>query len=573
MRVSIRTKLQLLFGGSVTILLALIVVFVYLQVTPMVTKLIDESASETAGRYAATLQGKVGEILATARTLGDVVSGVDRGRSGEGRSSISLLLKSALERNQDFYSVWSTWKPNALDGLDARFKDTKLGNDAGRFNQTWYRGADDTIKLSVEREDSVLAASVYTAPLKSNQETVIGPYLHAYEDGAPPSLETSIIVPLQDENLSARGVLGIDTNQSVYQRVVASIKPLGSGFAVLYAPGGVIAGHADQSFLGKKLEDEASSFSDADFKRYTAAITSGKETELKLAHGGSTFTVVAKPFRLGSTYTNWTLALFLPDAALFSRLEAMVRILAIAAVFSLIGILVLVFFVSNLLAKPIIRVSSVLKDISMGEGDLSLRLPVMTTDETGELAEHFNAFVSSLESTMVRLKAVSTSGAAVGSELAANSEETSATAEELAATVRSLSSKVTTLDGSIKSVGEAVDAIGQGIGKVGSLVGRQSEAVEDSAASSEAIIKALGAMSATAKARGELADGLVLRAREGEAVVGKVLEAVKDIGGYAERIAEMAGVINDVAERTNLTPATAARASPSWPTRSASSPR
>jgi methyl-accepting chemotaxis protein len=549
---SIRTKLQLIFGGAVGLLLAMLVTFVYLQTAPTIRSLIGAQATEMAGRYAGAIQSKVNDNFATVKTLASIVVDTGSSRIETRRATISQFIRSVLEKNPDYVSVWTTWEPNALDGMDAKFRNSDYGNDTGRFDQTWFRGSDLSIKRQVSKEADIVTGEYYTKPMKDNVDTVIGPYLYSYDDGGSSILETTVAIPLQDANAHALGVLGIDSSQSIYQRVILTVKPYQTGFAMLYAKDGSIAGSFQPELLGKKLADEASLFSAADFERYSKTVAAGKDATFTITRAGQSWLVAVKSFRLGASYTNWTLVLFLPEAKIFASFNQTVRILVLAAAVAILAVLLLVALASGLISSPIRRVSGALREISEGEGDLSLRLPILTTDETAELAQHFNDFISKLERTMGRLKEVGTSGAAIGQELASNSEETSATAEELAATVRSLRAKIATLDGSIREVGESVSAISSRIDDVGSLASEQTAAVEETAAAANAIMDSLGEMARMARSRGELADSIVVKAKEGQAVVGGVLESIKDIGGYAERIAEMALVINDVSERTNL---------------------
>lgn len=53
--------------------------------------------------------------------------------------------------------------------------------------------------------------------------------------------------------------------------------------------------------------------------------------------------------------------------------------------------------VTQSVIKPVQEISSLMKDISEGEGDLTRRLPVKSQDEMGELATHFNAFVDKIQ--------------------------------------------------------------------------------------------------------------------------------------------------------------------------------
>lgn len=63
-------------------------------------------------------------------------------------------------------------------------------------------------------------------------------------------------------------------------------------------------------------------------------------------------------------------------------------------------VLVIILFIalslSGLLVRPIRAVSSGLKEIAQGEGDLTQKLPATSRDETGELARWFNSFIESI---------------------------------------------------------------------------------------------------------------------------------------------------------------------------------
>ena len=148
-RKSIRTKLELLVGGAVGIVLALLVVFVYFKVALLLKGLVADAATETTARYTATIQAQVSNILASASTLGQVLEDSSRYAARDRRREVSDFLRAVEERNPDYYAIWTTWEPNAIDGMDASFRNTDLGNDTGRFDQAWYRGSDDVVRLSI----------------------------------------------------------------------------------------------------------------------------------------------------------------------------------------------------------------------------------------------------------------------------------------------------------------------------------------------------------------------------------------------------------------------------------------
>lgn len=70
-----------------------------------------------------------------------------------------------------------------------------------------------------------------------------------------------------------------------------------------------------------------------------------------------------------------------------------------------IGVAVAAYYFSyNAVVKPIRKTAHLLKDIAEGEGDLSVRLEVLSSDEVGEVALAFNHFVEKLSGVVIKIK-------------------------------------------------------------------------------------------------------------------------------------------------------------------------
>jgi len=551
-RLSIRAKLQLIIGAAVALVLASLILVVNLRLSGLLRGFLQDAASETASRYTSIIENEVERPLVVATTLTQVCETVLKAPAAERRERLDSLVSTILERNYGFTAVWCSWEPDLLDGLDGRNRGGRRGNEAGRYDVTYYRGEGGAVGRQVCSEAEIAEAPRYIAPKTEQRIAINGPYARSYGEGGPSAQVTSFSVPLITQDLTLLGIVGVDVLASAFQSVISAINSYGNGLAVLYATDGVIAAHPEASLGGKGIDAESGFFSEVDFAAYRDAITGGADTTLSLRRDGERFFVVVQNFKIGESLAKWRLAVFVPEKAILGRSYLVIRTLALVVGVAFLAIVALVFFASGFIVRPIRRVSLALKDIAEGEGDLSVRIPAVSGDETGELAGHFNEFVSKLETTIARLKEVGKSGAVVGDELAASSEESSATIVQLEATVRSLQGKIASLDQSIRSVDEAVEGISSAIESVGGLVDKQAGGVKASKGASEAIVSALVGMARAAGERGAVTDGLAARAREGEAVVARLLEAVKEIGGYAQKIADMAEVINDVAERTNL---------------------
>ena len=90
----------------------------------------------------------------------------------------------------------------------------------------------------------------------------------------------------------------------------------------------------------------------------------------------------------------------------------------------IIGSLVAWFIIRGILS-PIKATNKMLHDIASGDGDLTLRIPVRTSDEIGEMSASFNKFVDKLQAIIKQISGVTTELSGSASSLSAVTEQTS----------------------------------------------------------------------------------------------------------------------------------------------------
>lgn len=100
-------------------------------------------------------------------------------------------------------------------------------------------------------------------------------------------------------------------------------------------------------------------------------------------------------------------------------LNCLLTLLGIIAFF----IFTMYFSVSRFVKRPLRRIASDLQDLSQGEGDLTKRLEVVSMDELGELARHFNSFLEKLQSMVGQVQRSGIQVTTSSTELAATAKE------------------------------------------------------------------------------------------------------------------------------------------------------
>ncbi|HOO39464.1 MAG TPA: methyl-accepting chemotaxis protein [Deltaproteobacteria bacterium] len=107
------------------------------------------------------------------------------------------------------------------------------------------------------------------------------------------------------------------------------------------------------------------------------------------------------------------------------------------------------YLTRRFIIRPINQVAEGLKEAAQGDGDLSMRLEVMSKDEVGELASWFNAFIGNLEKIITKVKQTAlmvdtaTQEVSCGVQgLSQMTQEQASAIEEVAATVEEMTSTI-----------------------------------------------------------------------------------------------------------------------------------
>ena len=204
---------------------------------------------------------------------------------------------------------------------------------------------------------------------------------------------------------------------------------------------------------------------------------------------------------------------------------------AFAIGFTLIGTIVAIivgalvaFFVVRGILVPLKATNNMLKDIAEGDGDLTIRVPVNTKDEIGDLGNNFNTFVEKLQGII--------------SEIAGATSQLATSAEEMAAVTEQTSAGVANQKQETEQVASAITEMTSTVQEVATNAERASGAAAD--ADSEAKT-GNQVVSSTVQAISELAKEV-----EESSVI------IEKLKGDSQNIGTVLDVIKGIAEQTNL---------------------
>jgi methyl-accepting chemotaxis protein len=105
---------------------------------------------------------------------------------------------------------------------------------------------------------------------------------------------------------------------------------------------------------------------------------------------------------------------------------------------------------SSRIARRAREISTRMMDIAQGEADLSKRLPVLTTDEIGDIASWFNKFVENLEEVIFRVKNASSQVDVATQEVSSGAQGLSQATQEQASAIEEVAATIEEMTSSIK---------------------------------------------------------------------------------------------------------------------------
>ena len=447
-KLSVQWKITLLSGCSLLLVAVSLISFTYFssttnqkviqtQSTNSVGKKSEQLLMSEANTQASIVQKYLDEAIYRAEMLADSILFLQSNAeenftdSEQLRTSISELLKRSVQNFENMHAAFTVFIPDMLDGEDSNYIDADYvsANDIGRFSAYWYKNSQKEPVLTINNEQQINDGSInangqksniwYTCSIDNKRMCVIEPYL--YKADGSMHLVSSITVPLRKED-EIIGVMGIDLKIDILQQYVHNADQAlfgGAGKVSIVSNNGLlIAWDGDRSLIGKSVTAT---------HRMAAELNEWIAQGVPQSHWSDNKQVLTVFMPIKLNEKNWGIIITMPreqvmaDAVTLNSLigeqvsTALKTQIIMGITVTIIG-LIIIWFAAIKLVAPIKEVVIRLQDIASGEGDLTQRLDVKTSDEIGELATWFNRFLDKLQGTIKEVIATSDSMSSTAKE-------------------------------------------------------------------------------------------------------------------------------------------------------------
>ena len=212
-------------------------------------------------------------------------------------------------------------------------------------------------------------------------------------------------------------------------------------------------------------------------------------------------------------------------------------ILIAVTIFAFAAALLIWFFVSGTIAKPIVNASQIVRRI-FSERDFTLNIPVESEDEIGAMSKELNNLMEQLRGNYkvaddVAIN-VEKSAFDVGKRATANRDRAGAQQE------RAAEMQVT------------ITEMGVTAGEVAQFSNAQKESASTSGEHVDTLVKSMEGMNQSTQKSTKYGQQVLEAAEEGTRAVAETVKGMQNIAESSDQIAEIIEVITEIAEKTDL---------------------
>jgi methyl-accepting chemotaxis protein len=307
-----------------------------------------------------------------------------RSQSVADRVVYDAVISSTLAANPQLLGAWAGWEPNALDGKDTQFKNTKGTDASGRFLSYWNRGGGTIALEALVDYDTAGPGDYYQLPKTLGRGAAVEPY--DYQVGGKTVLMTSIGFPI---TVGGRymGTAGVDLALDALNARMAEVKPFGTGQVELFTSKGTVVASPEAGEAGTTLAAD-----DPTYDLVARALEAGTSQMQALDVDGVDRYSMATVFTVPGTGDRWVAVSTVPVATLEAAVsEGRWTVAGLAALCVLVAALILFVLIRQLVGKPLGAMGKTVT--AMSQGDYAVEVSgTKRTDEIGTLARALEVF-------------------------------------------------------------------------------------------------------------------------------------------------------------------------------------
>ncbi|MDR3193137.1 MAG: methyl-accepting chemotaxis protein [Treponema sp.] len=547
----IRLRLSIIVTGILIGVVAGVSVVLLFRASNMALNLALQSSSRLAEQQATYIQGREEGYVRVAHITAGFMAAFEGTEPERRRTRFNQFLEATLNSEPNLVGIFAVFKPNSLDGLDARYAGQPGENPDGIYAPWYTRSSGRIERRNYDKIPDAL--ELINGPDARKQtlrdpvpQMVNGKQTYVFRVAVP------IISNGTNEVIGLVGInIQIDALQPLIERTIKVNEDI-EAMAVYSADGTVMASYVPDR-IGKNTQNADQGLYASFGKEAFDAILNHKEASFEVFSAvlNTNLAITIMPFTIAEAGT-WTIMIGIPKNIILREIRGMTTFTIIFSVIVALAAAAIIFFVAGSIAKPIVNVALTLKDISEGEGDLTKSISVHSNDEIGDLAHYFNLTLDKIKTLIITIKRQAVALFDIGNELASNMTETAAAINEITSNIQSIKSRVINQSASVTETHATMEQITVNIDKLDENVEKQTSSVSVSSSAIEEMIANINSVTQTLNKNSESVKELMESSEVGRSGLQEVATDIQEISRESEGLLEINSVMENIASQTNL---------------------
>ena len=365
-------------------------------------------------------------------------------------------------------------------------------------------------------------------------------------------LVSTFSIPLYDETHRITGVLSADISGLWFRDNIKDITIGKSGNCYIIGPTGATIADQDidavTSMLNPSEEGQNNTELDSCGRFERNAIASTKPGIGYYEYEG--IPKIAAYTKLKSAV--WTTIVCAPVHEFMETVNTLKMSLILIGLGIFVGAVIIVYVVTRGMIRPVKRTVSALKNISQGEGDLTVSLPVTGNDEITDLSEYFNETIVKIRNAIKSIGVNCNEMEEIGSELSTNMTETASAIHQISTNIDGVKHQAITQAASVTETAAIVEEIVRTIKQLNTGIEMQAANVAQSSSSIEEMVANIASIGQTLAKTDSAIKELTTATGDGKATLVNSNTVTQKIAEESGFLLEASSVIQHIASQTNL---------------------
>ncbi|MCL2762653.1 MAG: methyl-accepting chemotaxis protein [Treponema sp.] len=547
----LKYRISILVTSIIASIVVGIAVLLLLEASKISMSLSLRGLEYLADEQASSWKAEEDSRLLILRTLANIMYDYENVPAEARRDQFDAMLRYTITSNPAFINLYTIWKPNAVDGMDARYIGRPGSSPTGQYAITYTR---ETGQIEARYSLDIDASMAYFNGPNSKKDRVEEPFHRVIgrEDKYLLRMMVPIVNPRTNETVGGVGcLLDISIIQPEVLKTIRAYDEISA--MAIYTGSGFILGNLMSERVGKKLRDAETIFG-SHMEEAARAIEQGQRFQCHTYSSAfnSQIEIIVKPFTIGNSDATWAVMIAATDSHIYAEVRTITKFTIIMAIVAIIIAAIVIFIIISRVAKYIMEVSDHLKEISEGDGDLTQTIPIKGNDEISELGTYFNHTLDNIRELVSVIKYKVNALTNTGYELSVNMDKTSTAVDEISSNFEGIKELETKQEKSSIEVNAALENIKNSIALQNKLIIEQTDSVNTSSSAIEEMTANIHSVGQTLIENSKNVINLAEASEHGRTSLQAVVQSIQEIARDSEGLLEINSVMNNIASQTNL---------------------